>query len=605
MIIAQPGWKVDPNNPNGVVRDVPETPVATPTSTPASSGGLYRYQLPNGQEATYGDPTINKEALAGAKFLGQQGNESATDPLAVSAGTGAPVTRYTTPGGVAGSEAGAMFQSGGAFGNTKPYSTTEEQQIRDAETARMKASIDAITSSYLKERKAAEVVGMDRLGRSRALAASTGTIGAPMGDTSESEVAQYNADEMQAIEDKKNAAIDAVKTKTEDRARTLIEARKTEAGNSAEKYLSYLSGVATQAKDDFKNLAMAGTDYETMAKKDPAGLQKLMEQSGMTEQGVRALFIANSPQGTYINKDKPNISADGKVATFFKQVRDPATGKMSITSENVDIPAGMDPKNTEIISRDDGLYAVNKVANADGSYSMKKIGEGKSAALVRAEAYAKSVSGQGGGQGGDQLYSGLKPATATAIRGRVSNFKSEPIVTNFNVINEGYATVKAIPNDSKNPSDHQALIYAFAKIMDPNSVVREGEYATVQKYAQSWVKAYGKGVEQAMLGTGFLSEDAVKNMKDTLEKKFQSSKKNYDNVYKQYEGGINSLSGRKDGAKFLTDYAAAYDNAGADQVGGNTDLQSRAEAGGYDYQGMIDAGHTPEEIDAALSGDGL
>lgn len=605
MITPLAGWKVDPNNPGGVVRDVPqENPVPTPTPA-ASTGGLYRYQLASGQEATYGDPTINKDVLAGAKFLGQQGNPSATDPLAGAAGIGAPVTRYTTPGGVAGSEAGAMFQPGGAFGNTKPYSATEEQAIRDAETARMKASIDAITSSYLKERKAAEVVATNRLGRSRALAASTGTLGAPMGDTAESEVAQFNLEEMQAIEDKKNAAIEAIKTKTEDRARTLIEARKTEAGTSAEKYLSYLSGVATQAKDDFKNLAMAGTDYETMSKKDPQGLQKLIEQSGMTEQGVRALFIANSPQGTYINKDKPNISADGKTATFFKQVRDPATGKLSITSENVDIPVGMDPKNTEIISRDDGLYAVNKVPSADGSYSMKKIGEGKSAALVRAEAYAKSVSGQGGGVGGEQLYSGLKPATATAIRGRVSTFKSEPIVTNFNTINEGYDTVKSIADNSKNPSDHQALVYAFAKIMDPNSVVREGEYATVQKYAQSWVKAYGKGMEQAILGTGFLSEDAIKNMKDTLEKKFQSSKKNYDNVYKQYEKGINELSGRKDGAKFLTDYAAAFQDKTGGEQGGGSDLQSRADAGGYDYEAMKAAGISDEDIDASLSADGL
>jgi hypothetical protein len=29
------------------------------------------------------------------------------------------------------------------------------------------------------------------------------------------------------------------------------------------------------------------------------------------------------------------------------------------------------------------------------------------------------------------------------------------------------------------------MVYAFAKIMDPESVVREGEYETVKKYSQS------------------------------------------------------------------------------------------------------------------------
>ena len=34
-------------------------------------------------------------------------------------------------------------------------------------------------------------------------------------------------------------------------------------------------------------------------------------------------------------------------------------------------------------------------------------------------------------------------------------------------------------------TDDQALIYTFAKVMDPNSVVRESEYQTVQDYSQS------------------------------------------------------------------------------------------------------------------------
>lgn len=34
-------------------------------------------------------------------------------------------------------------------------------------------------------------------------------------------------------------------------------------------------------------------------------------------------------------------------------------------------------------------------------------------------------------------------------------------------------------------TDDQALIYTFAKVMDPNSVVRESEYDTVQRFSQS------------------------------------------------------------------------------------------------------------------------
>jgi hypothetical protein len=152
------------------------------------------------------------------------------------------------------------------------------------------------------------------------------------------------------------------------------------------------------------------------------------------------------------------------------------------------------------------------------------------------------------------LYSGLNSATATAVRGQVGAFKSEPTIQNFAVIQEGRNFANAIPNNTKNPADDQGLIYALAKALDPGSVVREGEYATAQKYSQSWINAYGKSISQAIAGTGFLSEEARKNIKATIETKYNSSRMSYDNLYSQYEKGINNLTGRTDGKDFLRDY---------------------------------------------------
>ena len=160
-----------------------------------------------------------------------------------------------------------------------------------------------------------------------------------------------------------------------------------------------------------------------------------------------------------------------------------------------------------------------------------------------------------GGGDVDQLYSGLSSSTSTAIRGKVSKFSSEPIVQNFATIQEGYNFASSLSDTTKNPADDQALIYSLAKALDPGSVVREGEYATAQKYAQSWIKAYGKGVEQALAGTGFLSEEARRNIKKTIEQKYNASKRSYDNLYTQYSSGINNLSGRSNGEEFLVDYA--------------------------------------------------
>jgi hypothetical protein len=163
------------------------------------------------------------------------------------------------------------------------------------------------------------------------------------------------------------------------------------------------------------------------------------------------------------------------------------------------------------------------------------------------------------------LYAGLSAQTATAVRGAVSQFKSEPVITNFNQIQSGYNFTKTLSDKTTNPADDQALIYSLAKVLDPGSVVREGEYATAQKYSQSWVNAYGKSITQAIAGTGFLSETARKNIKDTIESRYNASKTEYINLRDSYSGRIDALTGRQDGSAFLVDYAMPEEQDVMDQ----------------------------------------
>jgi len=169
--------------------------------------------------------------------------------------------------------------------------------------------------------------------------------------------------------------------------------------------------------------------------------------------------------------------------------------------------------------------------------------------------------GAGTGLGGltNQQIDNISPVT--------SQFKAEPIVQNFNTIAEGYNFAKSLSSNTKNPADDQALIYAFAKAMDPGSVVREGEYATVQKYAQSLVSSYGKSVSQAISGTGFLSQQARDSIKKTIESRYNTSKQNYDNVYNEYLKRISTVGGLSpdQASQFLTNYAGGYNSSGGSE----------------------------------------
>lgn len=195
--------------------------------------------------------------------------------------------------------------------------------------------------------------------------------------------------------------------------------------------------------------------------------------------------------------------------------------------------------------------AINEREQATNFQMQKELAAYK----AQLDAQYSATSG-GGGVGGasEQLYVGLTGPTATAVRAAVGKFGSEPIVQNFATIQDGYIFANSIKTNTKNPADDQALIYSLAKALDPGSVVREGEYATAQKYAQSWISAYGKGVTQALAGTGFLSETARENIRSVIKTKYEASKQSYTNLQNQYANRISTLTGRGDGEQFIMDY---------------------------------------------------
>lgn len=196
----------------------------------------------------------------------------------------------------------------------------------------------------------------------------------------------------------------------------------------------------------------------------------------------------------------------------------------------------------------------------DAGITLRDTLESAQSKLGNSRIYGEQVrppmgSGGGGGAGG---VLGLTNQQIDNISPLVSQFQSSPIVQRYNTIGEGYSFARSIADNSKNPSDHQAMIYALAKALDPDSVVREGEYATVQKYSQSMAEAYGKSVNQAIAGTGFLSEDAIRNIKATIATRFQASERSYKNLYSETERRVNLIGNTDKGGMLLNNYGGAF-----------------------------------------------
>lgn len=137
-------------------------------------------------------------------------------------------------------------------------------------------------------------------------------------------------------------------------------------------------------------------------------------------------------------------------------------------------------------------------------------------------------------------------------------FDNQPAVKTVQTMAEALSFVEGLNPKTSRSTDDQALIYAFAKVMDPESVVREGEYATVQRYAQSWAQQLGFDARRIFDNSPFLSEEARANIKNTIRSRFASRKSMYDTVRSETIRKINRITGNEDGADELIDYLPTY-----------------------------------------------
>jgi hypothetical protein len=153
---------------------------------------------------------------------------------------------------------------------------------------------------------------------------------------------------------------------------------------------------------------------------------------------------------------------------------------------------------------------------------------------------------------------GLSARQMQQVQAQARTFEGLPVVKNTQKMSEAVSFANSMDPNTKNPADDQALIYAFAKAMDPDSVVREGEYATVQKYAQSWLQSFGFNAARVLTNTEFLTPQARQNMKRTIQQKFKAAQAQYKAVRDSYVKKINKISGLTDGEDWLTDYGAAF-----------------------------------------------
>jgi hypothetical protein len=203
----------------------------------------------------------------------------------------------------------------------------------------------------------------------------------------------------------------------------------------------------------------------------------------------------------------------------------------------------------------------NAVPNTDYSRFLARYAQSKGKTIADLTAAEElEARGQFGRSDDRVVVTGATPPRRqdTRVDAKARAFDNQQGVKNAAVMSEAANFVSSLDPNTKNPGDDQALIYAFAKVMDPNSVVREGEYATVQRYAQSWGETFGFNAARIFSNTPFLSTQARANMKATILNRFNAARDQYLNLRRSYAQQINAITGAADGEDYLTDHAGAF-----------------------------------------------
>jgi hypothetical protein len=154
---------------------------------------------------------------------------------------------------------------------------------------------------------------------------------------------------------------------------------------------------------------------------------------------------------------------------------------------------------------------------------------------------------------------------------RITNsFNTAPIVKEFNEVQAQHQTIAQIVNSKWSGPGDMSVVFAFMKALDPNSVVRETEYANAAKSGNifsGWAAKFNGALNP---NGGFLSDEVKRDFLRTIEARMGVKRAQYDNLRKQTVQKIDRIraGAPETGEEAVTDYGAAFPPQAAPADGG-------------------------------------
>ena len=376
-----------------------------------------------------------------------------------------------------------------------------EDIMRDT-LRQFQGEIDAQNSVYAGKLSEAKLQGLDRLQRVRAENFNSGAVNSSFEEAAIQRANDYNSNVEGAINNEKLATISAIESAARELGNKYYQEKKAAKDAGLEAYMTSLGNAKTAkqaiANDIASNIIMSNFELSQI---EPSKLESIAKSAGVSVQSIKSAYDEAKKLA-----EAEQIAAEQEAAKAERESQ---------------------------FNLSEGQARLDKYGNI-----IARLGK----------TYAPSSGGDGMNLTPGQIN--------TTVNGIASAFDNEPIVKAYNTVQEGFQTINSIGVNTSSPADDIAFIYAFAKIMDPNSVVREGEYNTIQKYAQTWADNFGFKAKRIFKNSNFLTADAKQKMLNALKPKVDTVSSQYQNVYNEYQRQVQgAYTGQQ---RSITDYSGAY-----------------------------------------------
>jgi len=252
---------------------------------------------------------------------------------------GQPSGQFRLPVG-GGAVAGAYQDYLTALG---PTDTRTPEQIRGAYTQQYQAFIDSINAAYGQQIATAQQAGEQRLGITTGAAAAAGRVGSTSFGAQRAGVQAETRGVTQAIEAQRQAAVQNIFTRIDERVEAKLEQQKKSAITKAEtrikmleaqvdERIKMLEAQVDETIDDIRGLAQQGVSIEQL---NPQDKQDIMDLLGKSEFELEMLWNEYSPQAA---KYEWGWRGDSMVGIKYDPVTNEIIDTKTYSAEEMGIP---------------------------------------------------------------------------------------------------------------------------------------------------------------------------------------------------------------------------------------------------------------------------